>query len=89
MDQEVGVSRCKVLHTEWMNNKGLLYSTGNYKNTRDKPQWEECGEEYIRITESLCCTAEIQHNVINQLYFNQKVLKVIVLTFNNFFNNIF
>ena len=23
------------------------------------------------ITESLCCTAEIKHNIVNQLYFNK------------------
>ena len=30
MDWEFGVSRCKLLHIEWINNKVLLYSTGNY-----------------------------------------------------------
>ena len=30
MDWEFRVSRCKVLHIEWINNKVLLYSTGNY-----------------------------------------------------------
>ena len=30
MEWEVGVSRCKLLYTEWINNKVLLYSTGNY-----------------------------------------------------------
>ena len=25
-----GISRCKLLHTKWINNKVLLYSTGNY-----------------------------------------------------------
>ena len=30
MDWEFGVSRCKLLHIEWINNKILLYSTGNY-----------------------------------------------------------
>ena len=29
-DWEFGTSRCKLLHIEWMNNKVLLYSTGNY-----------------------------------------------------------
>ena len=29
-DQEFGVSRCKLLYTGWINNKVLLYSTGNY-----------------------------------------------------------
>ena len=31
MDWEFGVSRCKLLHLEWTNNKVLLYSTGNMK----------------------------------------------------------
>ena len=30
MDWEFGVSRYKLLHTGWVNNKVLLYSTGNY-----------------------------------------------------------
>ena len=30
MDWEFGINRCKLLHIEWMNNKVLLYSTGNY-----------------------------------------------------------
>ena len=30
MDWEVGVSRCKLLYIEWINNKILLYSTKNY-----------------------------------------------------------
>ena len=29
-DWEVGVSRCKLLHLEWISNEILLYSTGNY-----------------------------------------------------------
>jgi len=30
MDGEFGVSRCKLLHVEWISNEVLLYSTGNY-----------------------------------------------------------
>ena len=30
VDWEFGVSRCKLLHFEWMSNEILLYSTGNY-----------------------------------------------------------
>ena len=30
MEREFGVSRCKLLHIGWINNKVLLYSTGNY-----------------------------------------------------------
>ena len=32
MGWDVGVSRCKLLYTEWINNKVLLYSTDNYIN---------------------------------------------------------
>ena len=32
-------------------------------------------KEYICITESLCCTAEVKHNIVNQLYFN-KIKKI-------------
>ena len=30
MDWEFGISTCKLLYIEWINNKVLLYSTGNY-----------------------------------------------------------
>ena len=30
MDWEIGISRGKLLYKEWINNKVLLYSTGNY-----------------------------------------------------------
>ena len=30
MDWEFGINRCKLLHIEWINNKVLMYSTGNY-----------------------------------------------------------
>ena len=30
MDWEFGISRCKLLYIEWIDNKVLLYSTGNY-----------------------------------------------------------
>ena len=29
MDWEFGISRCKLLYIEWINNNFLLYSTGN------------------------------------------------------------
>ena len=29
MDWEFGISRCKLLHLEWINQKVLLYNTGN------------------------------------------------------------
>ena len=29
-DWEFGGNRCKLLHSEWTDNEGLLYSIGNY-----------------------------------------------------------
>ena len=29
IDWELGISRCKLVYVEWINNKVLLYSTGN------------------------------------------------------------
>ena len=60
MDWEFGISRCKLLYIKWINNKILLYSTGNYMqypviNHNGKEYEKEC----IHITLSLCCTAEI------------------------------
>ena len=59
LDWEFGIIRCKLLYIEWINNKVLLYSTGNCTQYlviiyRGK----ESGKEYICITESLCCTPE-------------------------------
>ena len=53
-------SRCKLLYIEWIN-KVLLYITGNYIQY---PMINHNRKEYkknvhICITESLCCTAEI------------------------------
>ena len=59
MDREAGVSRCKLLYTEWINNKALLYST---ENSVQYPVINHNGKEYekeyiyICITESLYCT---------------------------------
>ena len=65
-DGEFGISRCKLLYIGWINNKVLLFSTGNYiqypvMNHNGKEYEKECVYiyVYICITESLCCTAEI------------------------------
>ena len=46
MDWEFGVNRCKLLYTELINNKVLLYSTGNYQypviNHNGKEYKKEC-----------------------------------------------
>ena len=40
-----------------------------------KHNGKEYEKEYICITESLCYTAEIKHNIVNQLHFNKMFLK--------------
>ena len=45
MDWEYGVSRCKLLPIEWVNNKVILYSTGKYIQD---PVINYNGKEYKR-----------------------------------------
>ena len=45
MDWEFGISRWKLLYLEWINNKVLLYSTGNYIQY---PVVNHNGKEYKR-----------------------------------------
>ena len=52
MDWEFGVGRCKLLHLEWINNKLLMCSTGNYPqysmiNHKGKEYKKECIYVYI------------------------------------------
>ena len=61
MDWESGVSICKLLHLEWIDNKALLYSIGSCIQS---PRIDLDGKLYIYrmyicMTESLGCTAEI------------------------------
>ena len=37
MKWEFGVSRCNLLYIEWINNKVVLYSIGNYSIFCDRP----------------------------------------------------
>ena len=54
-----GISRCKLLYIEWINNKVLLYSIGNYTQYPViNHNGKEYEKEYMYITESLCCTPE-------------------------------
>ena len=49
-DWEFGVSRCKLLYREWINNKVLLYSTGNYiQNPVINHNGKEYEKEYIYV----------------------------------------
>ena len=43
MEWEVGVRRYELLYIEWINNKNLLYSTGNYIQY---PMINNNGKEY-------------------------------------------
>ena len=55
MDWEFEVGRCKLLHLEWINNKVLIYSTGNYIqypviNHNGKEYKKECVYVYNWVT---------------------------------------
>ena len=43
---EFGVGRCKILYREWINEKVLLYSTGNYIQ---HPVINHNGKEYEKV----------------------------------------
>ena len=45
LEWEVGLSRCKLLYTEWINNKVLLYSTRNYSQY---PMINHNGKGYLK-----------------------------------------
>ena len=78
---ESGISRCKLVYIGWINNKTLLYSTGNYiRYPVIKRNGKEHEKEYVHIcrTESLCCIAEINthcKSTILQSNFKEKFMK--------------
>ena len=50
MDWEFGISSCKLLYREWINNKVLLYSTENYiQYTMTNHNGKEYEKEYIYV----------------------------------------
>ena len=58
MDWEFGVSRCKLLHLEWINNRVLLYSTGNYiQSPRINLNGKEYKKECMTVVENLPANA--------------------------------
>ena len=62
MNWESGVSRCKLLHLEWISSEVLLYSTANYIQSvviEHDGRWYERKKVDTCMTGSLCCTAEI------------------------------
>ena len=74
MDWEFGIGRCKWLHLEWINNKVLMISTGNYITD---PVINHNGKEYKKECVFVYTWAVQQRlaNIINQLCFNKGVLK--------------
>ena len=65
MEWDFGISICELLYIGWINNNILLYSKGNYIQY---PVINHSGENMrmnvcMCITESLCCTAEINTTV--------------------------
>ena len=71
MDWEFGISRCKLLYIGWINNKVLLYSTGNCIQCL---VINHNGKEYLKnvyVTESLCCAAKIK-TTLNINYISAK-----------------
>ena len=75
---EFGVSRCKLLYRERINNEVLLYSTRSYSQypviNHDGKEYEtECIYMYNWITLLYCRN---QHNIVNQLYFNKINFKI-------------
>ena len=69
---EFGVSRCKLLHLEWISNEVPLYSTGNHIQSlmmeHDGKYYEKknvCIYIYTHVTGSLCYIAEISTKIKN------------------------
>ena len=67
MDREFGVGRCKLLPLEWINNKVLLQSTGNYTQY---PVINHNGKEYKKRMSSHFAAQQRLAHIVNQLYFN-------------------
>ena len=60
MDWELGVNRCRLLPLEWISNKILLCSPGNYVRSlmmeHENVRKKEC--IHVCVTGSPCCTVE-------------------------------
>ena len=50
-DWESGVSRCKLLHLEWVSNEVLLYSIGNHIHSFGTMMENNTKNEYVCMTE--------------------------------------
>ena len=72
MNWDLGISRCKLQYTEWINNKVLRDSTGNYIQypgiNHNEKNMQKCVCVYKWIT--LLYSRNL-HNIVNQLYCNK------------------
>ena len=83
-EREFGVSRYKLLHLEWISNEILLYSPrNNIWSLVIEHDGGYCEKKnvYIRITGSLCCTAETDRTL--QIKNNKKLKNLNELKINN------
>ena len=66
MDWEFGVSRCRLLHLQWISNEVLLYNTGNHMQSlgieHDGRLYEKRNVR-ICMLGSLCCTQKLTEHV--------------------------
>ena len=72
MEQDVGLSRCKLLYTEQKNSKVLLYSTGIYNQYH---MINHNGTEYKKAciytyNWGTWLYSRNKYDIVNQLYFN-------------------
>ena len=80
-DWEFGISRYKLLYIRWINRKVLLYNTGNcIQHPVINLNRKEYEKIYLYITESLCCTEEINATLEtnNNFFFNLLYLQMIM-----------
>ena len=77
MDGEFRISRCKLLHLEWISNEAPLYNTGNYRISWDGPWWKivlekECICMYNWVT---LLYSRNWYNTVKQLHSNKNKMK--------------
>ena len=61
MEWQFGISRCKLLYTEWINSKVLLYSK---ENDIQYPVINRNGKEYKK--QFVCVCVKLNHFVVHQ-----------------------
>ena len=86
IDWDLRVSRCKLLHLEWISNEVLLHSTGDYiiqsLGIKHDERWYKKGNVCVSVCRTCVCVCVCVcitlmygrnwHNIVNQLFFNFK-----------------